>query len=93
METKNEYTTESVDIAAFLMVRGFRLLKQSARNDVVIFIFEDNGAVERTVSEFYAGGLVSAHEFAGAARRIKDIVWDFRRKWNMERSNAQTTRH
>ncbi len=95
METKNGYTTKNVDIAAFLIVRGFRFLKGiSDEKDMISFIFEDDhGTAEQTVSEFYSGGQVPASEFADAARRIKDLVWEFRRKRNMERANGQTTRH
>ncbi len=92
-ETKYEYSTKNVDIAAFLIVRGFRLLRGvCGEDDKISFFFEDNAAAEQVASEFYSGGQVPAREFADAARRIKDLVWEFRRKRNTERANGQTTR-
>ncbi len=90
METKHEYITESADVAAFLVVRRFQLLRGvCGANDMVSFIFEDDGAAEQAVTEFYSGGQVPAHEFAGAARRIKDLIWNFRKRQNTERKNEQ----
>ncbi len=66
----------------------------SDEKDMISFSFEDDhGAAEQAVSEFYRGGQVPASEFAAAARRIKDLVWEFRRKRNTERANGQTTQH
>jgi hypothetical protein len=65
---RNAKTTR-LDVAAFLLVRGFQILLVDLSGNTATFIFEDPAArADSVVREFYNNGQVSTHRAAVALR-------------------------
>ena len=73
--------TTRLDVAAFLIVRGFQIARVDLDGATAIFIFNDSEQrAEATMREFYNGGLVSASEYAAAQKRTRDLMWEAKRQ-------------
>lgn len=73
-------STAHLDVAAFLLVRGYRVERTDCDGGTIVFVFCDpvgNGSA--AISEFYKGALVGASEYASAQKRCRDLMWERRR--------------
>ena len=73
--------TTRLDVAAFLLVRGFGIAQVELENGTATFIFDDpDGKGESVAREFYNNAQVSASEYAGAQKRARDLLWEAKRR-------------
>jgi hypothetical protein len=72
--------TTRLDVAAYLIVRGFEISHVETGDSAVSFLFENAGGKgEQTMLEFYRGAIVAANKYADAQRRVRDLMWEARR--------------
>ncbi len=67
-----EYTTTELIVAAFLVARGWSVLRVESDGPIGEFIFPDGAREE--AAEFFQDGQVSARKFANAIRELKSRV-------------------
>ena len=73
--------TTRLDVAAFLLVRGFAILHTQCENATATFIFDDpDRQADSVVRDFYNGGQVSAKDYAAAQKRVRDLMWEAKRQ-------------
>ncbi len=72
--------TNHLDLAAFLLVRGFEVAGVEGETSSLTFVFNDPGGKgEAAMLEFYRGARVPANEYADAQKRVRDLMWEARR--------------
>jgi hypothetical protein len=77
---KPQSKTTRLDVAAFLIVRGFQIARVDFEGAIVTFVFHDpNGRADSVVREFYNNGQVAAAEYAAAQKRTRDLLWEAKR--------------
>jgi hypothetical protein len=77
----SETRTTRLDVAAFLLVRGFEISDVKLSGTTATFAFKDpkmNG--DAAVKDFYNGAQVSANEYADAQKRVRDLMWEAKRR-------------
>lgn len=73
--------TTRLDVAAFLLARGLKLIRVEGPNSAVTFIFQDSTENSSDLTlEFYRGATVVAKLYADAQKRIRDLLWEQRRR-------------
>lgn len=73
--------TSRLDVAAFLLVKAFSVARVDVKQSTVTFTFHDpTGNGESEMLEFYRGAQVRANEFADAQKRIRDLMWEAKRR-------------
>lgn len=73
--------TTRLDIAAFLLVRGFQILVVDFETATATFTFNDpEQRADSVTREFYNGGQVVANEYASAQKQVGDLMWEARRR-------------
>ena len=73
--------TTSLDVAAFLLVRGFQIARVDLVGRTATFTFNDPEQRAETVThEFYNGGQVAANEYAAAQKQTRDLMWEAKRR-------------
>jgi acyl-CoA reductase-like NAD-dependent aldehyde dehydrogenase len=73
--------TTRLDVAAFLLVRGFQILQVDLSGNTATFVFEDlDLRADSVVREFYNNGQVSANEYGAAQKRVRDLMWEAKRR-------------
>lgn len=79
-ETPSIRTTR-LDVAAFLLVRGFEVSSVVFENPTATFQFNNpENHADAVIKDFYNGGQVSATEYADAQKRIRDLMWEAKRR-------------
>ena len=72
--------TTRLDVAAFLLVRGFQIALVDLAGGTATFTFNDpEQRAEAVTREFYNGGQVAASEYAGAQKQVRDLMWEAKR--------------
>jgi uncharacterized protein DUF5659 len=82
----SETRTTRLDVAAFLLVRGFEISDVNLDGSTATFAFKDsnlNG--DAAVKDFYNGAQVPANEYADAQKRVRDLMWEAKRRRTGER--------
>ncbi len=77
-----EHIEGDLNVAAFLLVRGCKLLGLASNDGSgrYSFRFQDSdGSAARTAMEYFGGGSVSAKEFAAAQRDLKSQLYGRKR--------------
>jgi len=73
--------TTRLDVAAFLLVRGFQIAHVDLAGGTATFTFNDpEQRAECVMREFYNGGQVAASEYAGAQKQVRDLMWEAKRR-------------
>jgi hypothetical protein len=73
--------TTRLDVAAFLLVRGFQIARVDLAGGTATFIFNDpEQRAESVMREFYNGGEVAASAYAAASKRTRDLLWEEKRR-------------
>jgi len=73
--------TTRLDVAAFLIIRGFQIARVDFEGAIASFVFHDpSGRADSVVCEFYNGGQVAAAEYAAAEKRTRDLLWEAKRR-------------
>jgi hypothetical protein len=73
--------TTRLDVAAFLLVQGFQIARVDFEGTTAIFIFDDpRSQGEAVTREFYNGAQVVASEYADSQKRIRDLLWEAKRR-------------
>ena len=76
-----ETRTTSLDVAAFLLVRGFAICDVKLGRSAATFAFKDpnlNGAA--AAKNFYNGTQVPPNAYADAQKRVRDLMWEAKRR-------------
>ncbi len=77
----HEFSTTHLDVAAFLLVRGFAISEVKLDSSLATFAFGDPKRSADAVSkEFYNGAQVEANKYADAQKRVRDLLWEARRR-------------
>ena len=73
--------TTRLDVAAFLLVQGFKIASVDLERDTDTFIFSDpDSQADSVIRDFYNNGQVSANAYAGAQKRVRDLLWEAKRR-------------
>lgn len=73
--------TTRLDVAAFLLVRGFQIALVDLDGGTATFTFTDpERRADSVMREFYNGAQVAASEYAGAQKRVRDLLWEEKRR-------------
>jgi hypothetical protein len=73
--------TTRLDVAAFLLVRGYEIFDVKLSGPTATFAFKDPElGGDTAVKQFYNGAQVSANEYADAQKRIRDLMWEAKRR-------------
>ncbi len=75
----NEYRTENLYEASFLACRGFQFSGKEYSGSKASLIYQNSEQLQKSVIDFYAGGLVSAKEFCDWYRNLKDYCFSSKR--------------
>jgi hypothetical protein len=70
-----DYSVQSLYEASFLACRGYQFKAKEKLGYKVALIYTDSEDLQKTVLEFYAGGMVPAKQFCDWYRTIKDYVF------------------
>jgi len=74
-------TTIRLDVAAYLLVRGFEISDVKVDGSTAKFAFKDPDLTgDAAVRDFYNSAQVPANEFADAQRRVRDLMWEAKRR-------------
>ena len=73
MKQKEEYTTNRLEEAAFLVAKGYELKSKNIEGNFVSFTFEGNG-IHETKLDYYNDGIVQARKFHEAYRDLRAIA-------------------
>jgi hypothetical protein len=77
----SETRTTRLDVAAFLLVRGFEISDVKLDGSTATFAFKDpNLSGDAAVKDFYNGAEVPANEYADAQKRVRDLMWEAKRR-------------
>src|ERR1700730_19363085 len=77
----NELSISNLDIAAFLVTRGFTIDRLELNGVTVIFVFPDpEGTGKQVLAEFYRDVTVPIHSFTTALRLCRDRMWQMKRQ-------------
>jgi Domain of unknown function (DUF5659) len=74
-------TTTRLDVAAYLLVRGVEISDVKLNGSTATFAFKDpnlNG--DAAIKDFYNGAQVPANEYADAQKRVRDLMWEAKRR-------------
>jgi hypothetical protein len=73
--------TTRLDVAAFLLVLGFQIARVDLEGVTAAFTFNDpDKRADSAMREFYNGGQVAASEYPGAQKRVRDLMWEAKRR-------------
>ena len=76
-----QVSTSRLDVAAYLLVCNFEISDVKFDGPTATFAFKDpdlNG--DAAIKAFYNSALVPANEYADASKRVRDLLWEARRK-------------
>ncbi len=77
----NEISISNLNIAAFLLVRGFTLDRVRQSGPTVLFVFSDlQGIGQQTISEFYKDPAVGVKSYVAALRQCRDMLFEIKRQ-------------
>ncbi len=87
---QDRLTTDRLDVAAFLLLRGFEPVSVEGSTRNITFVFADrNGLAQAERESYFTGAQVVAVEFVRAQRRVKDMLWNQRRQIENEQGRAR----
>ena len=79
--TISQSRTTRLDVAAFLLVRGFQIARVDFEGNTATFTFDDpEERADSVTREFYNSGQVAASEYAAAQKRTRDLLWEAKRR-------------
>ena len=80
-QSTNHIRTTRLDVAAFLLARGLGLVHVEGSNSTVTFVFSASTDISPDpILDFYRGATVVAKLYADAQKRIRDLLWEQRRR-------------
>jgi hypothetical protein len=84
------FETCRLDLVAYLIVEGFSLHSVSPRVAMVSFFFNDaEGQAEAAQLRFQSGAKVSANTYSDAIRRVRELVFDAKRRYQTQKGHQQ----
>jgi len=73
--------TTRLDVAAYLLVRGFEISDVKLEGPTATFAFKDPDLHgDAAVRDFYNSAQVPANEYADAQKRVRDLMWEAKRR-------------
>ena len=73
--------TTRLDVAAYLLVRGFEISDVKLEGPTATFAFKDPKLTgDAAIRDFYNSAQVPANEFADAQKRVRDLMWEAKRR-------------
>lgn len=77
----HQFSTTRLDVAAFLLVRGLAISEVKLVSSTASFAFGDpEGTADAAARDFYNGAQVPANEYADAQKRVRDLMWEAKRR-------------
>jgi Domain of unknown function (DUF5659) len=77
----HQFSTTRLDVAAFLLVRGFVISEVNSDGSRANFTFGDPKlSADVAVRDFYNGAQVAANEYADAQKRVRHLMWEAKRR-------------
>jgi hypothetical protein len=77
----NEIAISNLDLAAFLLVRGFMIDRLDQNGKTIVFIFNDPKNIgKQIIAEYYKNALVPVKSFNAALRECRDLMFDLKRQ-------------
>jgi hypothetical protein len=76
-----QVSTTRLDVAAYLLVCNFEITDVKLEGTTATFAFKDpdlNG--DAVVRAFYNGGQAPAKEYADCQKRVRDLMWEAKRR-------------
>lgn len=77
------FKTDRIGLASFLLTRGLELIGVEGQGRSISFIFDGEDA-RAEIENFYNGAEVPAIEFLRCERKVKDEMWDQRRRFQRD---------
>lgn len=74
MQANSTYSTIDFWLAAYLRVRGLKLIDVKKENSRSVFIFEDTENRESYIKDFYNNALVEVGSLKTAVQDIKSLI-------------------
>ena len=81
METLEEYRTDHLNLAAFLVCRGHSVLTTRNDDDRIQFVFSETPQLASDAASFMAGGSVAARQFSFEILKLKRLIPRTRAPW------------
>ena len=77
----NEIAISNLDLAAFLLVRGFTIDRLDQNGKTIIFIFSDpQNTGKQVIAEYYKNAPVPVKGYNAALRECRDLMFDLKRQ-------------
>ena len=77
----NEIGISNLDLAAFLLVRGFTIDRLDQNGKTIIFVFSDPQSIgTRVIAEYYKNAPVPVKSYNAALRECRDMMFDLKRQ-------------
>jgi Domain of unknown function (DUF5659) len=79
--TISQSRTTRLDVAAYLLVRGFEISDVKLNGPTATFAFQDPAlSGDAAIKDFYNGAQAPANEYADAQKRVRDLMWEAKRQ-------------
>jgi len=73
--------TTRLDVSAYLLVRGFAISDVKLNESTATFTFKDPDLKgDAGIKDFYNGAQVPANEYADSQKRVRDLLWEAKRR-------------
>jgi hypothetical protein len=74
MQAESTYSTVDFWLAAYLRVRGLKLVDVKKENNRSVFIFEDRDSREGYIKDFYNNALIEVGSLKTAVQDLKSLI-------------------
>jgi fructose 1,6-bisphosphatase len=77
----SQVCTTRLDVAAYLLVRGFEISDVKLEGPTATFAFKDPDLDgDAAIRDFYNSAQVPANEYADSQKRVRDLLWESKRR-------------
>ena len=77
----NQVSVSNLNLASFLLVRGFSLDHLDQNGPTVIFVFSDpEGIGKQVLAEYYKDPVVPVKSFVAAMKQCRDMMFEIKRE-------------
>jgi hypothetical protein len=86
----NEIAISNLDLAAFLLVRGFTIDRLDQNGKTIIFVFADPENIgTKVIAEYYKNTPVPVKSYNAALRECRDMMFDLKRQTSNTGNGSQ----
>lgn len=72
---QTEFRNSSLQVSAYLITRGYPLIKTEKQDQRTIFVFQHDPTIEQSVNEFFTGYEVAATTYWSAIKTLKSLLY------------------